>query len=71
MSVVLLPGGALRVPTVDVLEDGTRVEGTRDVLPDAPDYQQWLAFAVPEEQAWHEGDDDQEILARWRSAASA
>lgn len=71
MNVLMLPGGALRVPTVDVLENGTRVHGTRDVTPDAPDYQRWLPLATSEEEEWHEAADDEAILARWRAAASA
>ncbi|MER7499472.1 hypothetical protein AB0L05_16315 [Nonomuraea pusilla] len=71
MSVVRLPGGVLRVPTVDVLDDGTTVHGTRDVPPDAPDYERWLPHAVSEEQAWHDGDHDEEILDRWGPAESA
>ncbi|MFI6790091.1 hypothetical protein ACIBG4_22485 [Nonomuraea sp. NPDC050383] len=71
MNVVMLPGGILRVPTVDVLANGVRVHGTRDVTPKDSEYEQWLPFAIAEDQAWHEDGDDEAILARWRAAASA
>jgi hypothetical protein len=68
MTVLMLPGGALRVPTTAVLDDGTRVHGTRDVSPDTPDYDRWLPYADPEEPAWHTDLDDEAILSRWQSA---
>ncbi|WP_336205156.1 hypothetical protein [Nonomuraea sp. LPB2021202275-12-8] len=68
MNVLMLPGGTLRVPTVTVLDDGTRVHGTRDVPPDTGDYDRWLPFADDEERTWHAGLDDEAILSRWQSA---
>ncbi|MFG1615978.1 hypothetical protein ACGFI3_24720 [Nonomuraea wenchangensis] len=71
MTAVMLAGGVLRIPESTVLADGTRVDGTRDIPPDAPDYETWLPYAMPEEAAWHGDADDLRILARWRAAASA
>ncbi|MEU7837462.1 MULTISPECIES: hypothetical protein [unclassified Nonomuraea] len=68
MSVVLLPGDILRVPTVDTLPNGAKVHGTRDLQ---PGYEVWLPWAEPEGAQWGEGADDAAILARWRDAASA
>ncbi|MEV1240620.1 hypothetical protein ACIBO2_05110 [Nonomuraea sp. NPDC050022] len=71
MSVVLLPGDVLRVPTVDTLPDGAKVHGTRDLQPGDPGYEMWLPWAEPEEEQRGEDPDDAAILARWRDAASA
>ncbi|WP_156325667.1 hypothetical protein [Nonomuraea sp. SBT364] len=71
MTAIMLAGGVLRVPEPTTLPDGTRVEGTRDIAPDAPDYADWLPFAIPEAAAWHGDQDDTAILARWRADASA
>ncbi|GAA3467499.1 hypothetical protein [Nonomuraea roseola] len=71
MSAVLLPSGVIRVPTISTLENGAVVHGTRDLTPEAPDYDAWLPHAVPEEESRHGDADDAELLARWRGAASA
>ncbi|TDD25308.1 hypothetical protein [Nonomuraea diastatica] len=71
MTAIMLTGGVLRVPESSVLPDGTRVDGTRDIAPDAPDYATWLPYVIPEGAAWHGSTDDESILARWRAAASA
>ncbi|MEW9552647.1 hypothetical protein [Nonomuraea sp. NPDC050783] len=71
MTAIMLTSGVLRVPVTTRLPDGTRVDGTRDITPGAPDYDAWLPHAVPEESAWHGDPDDETILARWRAAASA
>ncbi|MEV0388676.1 hypothetical protein [Nonomuraea sp. NPDC050643] len=71
MTAIMLAGGILRVPDPHVLPDGTRVDGTRDIAPDAPDYAVWLPHALPEETAWHGDPDDVTIVQRWRTAASA
>jgi len=68
MTVLMLPGGTLRVPTTTVLDDGTRVHGTRDVRPDTADYQRWLPFAESEERSWRPDPADEDILDRWQSA---
>ena len=66
----MLPGGVLRVPIATTLPNGTKVDGTRDVRPDYPD---WLPFAQREAELWHgdEAEQDQRILARWRRRESA
>jgi hypothetical protein len=71
MTAIMLAGGVLRVPVTDELPDGTRVDGTRDIKPGAPDYEAWLPYAIAEEAAWHGDPEDADILARWRTAASA
>ncbi|MFF4615986.1 hypothetical protein [Nonomuraea jabiensis] len=71
MTAIMLAGGVLRVPTSTVLPDGTRVDGTRDITPDAPDYHDWLPHAIDEEASWHGDRDDEDILRRWRAAATA
>ncbi|MFD1938472.1 MULTISPECIES: hypothetical protein [Nonomuraea] len=71
MSVTMLPGGVLRVPTVTTLDNGTQVDGTRDITPDSPDYEAYLPYAVGEDEQWHEDAEDAAILARWRARASA
>ncbi|MFB4278396.1 MULTISPECIES: hypothetical protein [unclassified Nonomuraea] len=71
MTAIKLAGGVLRVPTCTVLADGTHVDGTRDITPDEPDYQDWLPHAIDEAESWHGGPDDDAILRRWRAAASA
>ncbi|MCP2353760.1 hypothetical protein HD597_000780 [Nonomuraea thailandensis] len=71
MTAIMLAGGVLRVAEPTTLPDGTRVEGTRDIAPGAPEYDDWLPFAIPEEAAWRGDHDDTAILARWRAAASA
>lgn len=47
MTAIMLAGGVLRVPDPSVLPDGTRVDATRDIAPDAPDYAIWLPYAIP------------------------
>jgi hypothetical protein len=71
MTAIMLAGGVLRVPDPHVLPDGSRVDGTRDIAPDAPEYTDWLPYAVSEETAWRGDPDDERILAQWRTAASA
>ncbi|KAB8192022.1 hypothetical protein FH608_029270 [Nonomuraea phyllanthi] len=71
MTAIMLAGGVLRVPDPSVLPDGTRVDATRDIAPDAPDYATWLPYAIPEEAARRGSADDEHILGRWRAAASA
>ncbi|PRX67737.1 hypothetical protein B0I32_104494 [Nonomuraea fuscirosea] len=71
MTALMLTGGVLRVIEPITLPDGTRVDCTRDITPGAPDYGDWLPFAVPEEAAWRGDTDDAAILDRWRAAASA
>ncbi|MGW4641633.1 hypothetical protein ACWEN6_24135 [Sphaerisporangium sp. NPDC004334] len=74
MSVIMLPGGVLRVPWAKTV-DGLCVDGTRDVRPTDPDYEQWLPFAVTEDRLLADQADeagrDAEILARWRGRMSA
>ncbi|MEN3540633.1 hypothetical protein AAH991_36350 [Microbispora sp. ZYX-F-249] len=73
MSVIMLPGGVLRVPAATTLPNGTKVDGTREVRPDDPEYPQWLPFAQREAELWQgdEAEQDQRILARWRRRESA
>ncbi|MGV9386163.1 hypothetical protein [Nonomuraea jabiensis] len=71
MSVVLLPSGVIRIPTNCTLDDGTIVDGTRELAPEDSDYWQWRPYAVPEEIIRFGDPDDAELLARWRDAASA
>ncbi|MFJ2033004.1 hypothetical protein [Streptosporangium sp. NPDC087985] len=75
MTVIMLPGGVLRVPWAVTLLDGTRAEGTRDVRPVDADYEQWLAYALTEDEVrrleTEETARDVEILARWRARRSA
>ncbi|WP_169946546.1 hypothetical protein [Microbispora sp. H11081] len=73
MSVIMLPGGVLRVPTATTLPDGTKVDGTREVRPDDPEYPHWLPYAQREAELWQgdEAEQDQRILERWRRRESA
>ncbi|MFI7704947.1 hypothetical protein [Nonomuraea sp. NPDC049480] len=71
MSVVLLPNDVLRVPTVSILPDGTRVHGTRDIAPGAPEYDEWRPHAISEADEWRGDAEDAAIVERWRAAASA
>ncbi|MEU7889832.1 hypothetical protein AB0B54_30385 [Microbispora bryophytorum] len=73
MSVIMLPGGVLRVPTATTLPNGTKVDGTREVRPDDPEYPHWLPYAQREAELWQgdEAEQDQHILARWRRRESA
>ncbi|GAB3897854.1 hypothetical protein [Microbispora bryophytorum] len=73
MSVIMLPGGVLRVPTATTLPNGTKVDGTREVRPDDPEYPHWLPYAQREAELWQrdEAEQDQRILARWRRRESA
>ncbi|MEU7878919.1 hypothetical protein [Microbispora bryophytorum] len=73
MSVIMLPGGVLRVPTATTLPNGTKVDGTRVVRPDDPEYPRWLPYAQREAELWQgdEAEQDQRILARWRRRESA
>ncbi|NUP22189.1 MAG: hypothetical protein HOZ81_40240 [Streptomyces sp.] len=71
MTAIMLADGVLRVPVPMTLPDGTRIDAARDIAPGDPDYDAWLRFATLEEPAWHGAPEDEAILARWRTAASA
>ncbi|MFG1694357.1 hypothetical protein [Nonomuraea sp. NPDC049309] len=71
MTAILLAGGVLRVPAATVLPDGTHVDGTRDITPEAPDYQEWLPHAIDEKASWHGDRDDEAILRRWRASSGS
>ncbi|WP_329080014.1 MULTISPECIES: hypothetical protein [unclassified Streptosporangium] len=75
MNVTMLPGGTLRVPATTTLDNGTKVDGTRDIGRDDPEYSEWLALAQDEDEQRRrdveERDSDREILTRWRTRRSA
>ncbi|MBB2747172.1 hypothetical protein [Microbispora sp. NBRC 16548] len=54
------------MPTATSLPDGTKIDGTREVRPDDPEYPQWLPYAQREAELWQgdEAEQDQRILAR-------
>lgn len=68
-------GGTLRVPATTTLDNGTKVDGTRDIGRDDPEYSEWLALAQDEDEQRRrdveERDSDREILTRWRTRRSA
>lgn len=75
MNVTMLPGGTLRVPATTTLANGTKIDGTRDIGRDDPEYPEWLALAQDEDEQRRrdveERDSDREILTRWRTRRSA
>lgn len=71
MSATLLPDGVLRVPTSVVLPGGACVDGTRDLRPGDPHYDEWLRVAHPEAADWSGDPEDEAILRRWHTAKSA
>lgn len=73
MSVHLLDGGVLRVPTATTLPDGSHVTGSRDITSDDPDYAEWLPHAVPASHAdsRQAHEENAAILRSWGTAESA
>ncbi|MEU8381672.1 hypothetical protein [Streptosporangium sp. NPDC048865] len=75
MNVTMLPGGTLRVPATTTLDNGIKIDGTRDIGRDDPEYLEWLAVAQDEDEQRRrdvaERDSDREILTRWRTRRSA
>ncbi|MEV4113396.1 hypothetical protein [Nonomuraea sp. NPDC049695] len=72
MTAVMLADGVLRVHAPIELPDGTCVDGSRDIAPDAPDYEEWLPHVVAIDDSGLYGHaEDEDIVRRWRTAASA